>query len=1184
VLTYSVGYAGSGAGSMAMAQYLGAPTLDHQMSAAARYYGGEVPLHLSETEELAQAVHAGEIVFSAALDELMQAELARLPADFTEEHLFAAEERITVELNAAITRADFTEASEEAPTNAVLRPDLSPALAERLGIDQSLPLTEIGVANLLNAKRMDGGDIEGKRVNKPMRDLADIFGLDPKSPPTGPALENVLASRRADGTAPLDRAGKGMDAEALVGPRRRLLTALGVKAGQEPSDAEMANIRSGKSAKGFDINRSEYHRQIHATKPPLGFVDLTFSFDKTGSVAFALAPSEAERAIILGVHQNAVADAMAFVEKHIGWITSGANGKDGTEPARMAWMSFQHYTARPAVDIAMTDADGVAYTERRDVPTQKPDPQLHSHVTVLASLLGQDSGRIGSLDLDRLDGFIHQAGAVYQARVAHHATQAGIEVAHGPHGEARFKAIPDDIRDLFSKRSIEAEDAARRLAEKEGLDWDTLKGPQKIALLKAGAGVTRNEKAVPGRADGGVGDFEGWREQAEARGYQHDTVLTQEPGREMSPPDQRQAAAYHLSQQIIGQEFAKTTTLDERQLKVLATRAFIGLGGISSDPTTDIEGVMNLYRKHGITQDGEKTPLEWGDDVPVRGKGVVSVTTGLHVAQERELVALMTAAAADKSAALKPDQIARAVDAFLDRNPAIDRDGPQWQAQREMVEKIAMGGRFAVAIGSAGSGKSTSLEVMVDAWKADGRTVYGATLAHRQATDLKAAGIDADKRTAIDAFLARADRGKYKLDRNSVVVVDEVSMLSSKQQLGLLRLQKQHGFVLAEVGDFAQLQSVDASAGVKLIEQVLPEMPRIITSIRQREQSERDLTQLFRDGSAAEGLGRKQADGTAIMVAGGRTRTVERVAQLWHERSTANPEGSITVSTVSNADVREIGAAIRDLRRKAGELGPDVMTVSATDKSGATYEFPLAIGDKVRLFDRVHDANAKGRDKVLAFNGSIVEVLDLSVKGMTVRNSEGDSGMVAWSKIQDKPDAPVRLTTGYATTLNLAQGITSTEHIHAPLDGSRSTNAYSAYVAMSRHKKKAWLVLNESAIRQQIAAKHVEGAYQPITGADVWRRAAADMNRRPERGSAIEMLERVAAAKRGGIAQFQRTMEPIERRAQDPEMTLSAFKDIRLAHVVRKTMEISRDVAQRVRQHISTNQQRPEHRGPSLRI
>jgi hypothetical protein len=205
---------------------------------------------------------------------------------------------------------------------------------------------------------------------------------------------------------------------------------------------------------------------------------------------------------------------------------------------------------------------------------------------------------------------------------------------------------------------------------------------------------------------------------------------------------------------------------------------------------------------------------------------------------------------------------------------------------------------------------------------------------------------------------------------------------------------------------------------------------------------------------------------------------------------------------------------------------------------------------------------------------------------MTVRNDDGMTGMVAWSKIRDKANAPVRLTLGYATTLNLAQGITSTEHIHAPLDGSRSTNAYAAYVAMSRHKEKAWMVLNEGAIRQQIASKNVEGEYHPIGAADVWRRAGADMNRKPERGSAIEMLSRVSDAKRGGIAVFQRTMEPMERRGLKQQISITAFMEMKLAPAVKHAMEIVRGAKQRLTPHIPGHRPQPtyEQQGPSLRL
>ena len=148
----------------------------------------------------------------------------------------------------------------------------------------------------------------------------------------------------------------------------------------------------------------------------------------------------------------------------------------------------------------------------------------------------------------------------------------------------------------------------------------------------------------------------------------------------------------------------------------------------------------------------------------------------------------------------------------------------------------------------------------------------------------------------------------------------------------------------------------------------------------------------------------------------------ERIARLAHERIEANrddPGFKLTISAPTNADTREIGAAIREERRKAGELGADVRTLKATDRGGHTYDLPLAIGDKVRVFDRVYDATAptpvptpgKGETRrCLANNGEIVEVCDLTAEGLVVRNQRGDDGLIAWRKIQSRPGAPVRLS------------------------------------------------------------------------------------------------------------------------------------------------------------------------------
>jgi hypothetical protein len=174
--------------------------------------------------------------------------------------------------------------------------------------------------------------------------------------------------------------------------------------------------------------------------------------------------------------------------------------------------------------------------------------------------------------------------------------------------------------------------------------------------------------------------------------------------------------------------------LDGQELREIATRALI-VAGIGEHPGEDIGAVMKSFRERGVVQDSQQVALLWGRGAPLRGKERWSVTTALHADQEHELIRLARTASLDFSAALPAAQIGRATEAFLERNPAIDSAAEQWQAQRAMMTKLAAGGRLGVAIGVgvAGAGKSTALAPLVDAWKADGREVFGITLAWRQA-------------------------------------------------------------------------------------------------------------------------------------------------------------------------------------------------------------------------------------------------------------------------------------------------------------------------------------------------------------------------------------------------------------------------------------------------------------------
>ena len=97
----------------------------------------------------------------------------------------------------------------------------------------------------------------------------------------------------------------------------------------------------------------------------------------------ALAPTDAERHMIVGAHRDAWMAAMAHLETIVGRARKGRGGSKGSVPGKLGWVSFDHYTARPTIEIPHTEADGTKTTLIQTVrnPKVAGDMQLHTHVT-----------------------------------------------------------------------------------------------------------------------------------------------------------------------------------------------------------------------------------------------------------------------------------------------------------------------------------------------------------------------------------------------------------------------------------------------------------------------------------------------------------------------------------------------------------------------------------------------------------------------------------------------------------------------------------------------------------------------------------------------------------------------------------------------------------------------------------
>ena len=669
------------------------------------------------------------------------------------------------------------------------------------------------------------------------------LGIDPSRRLTGDQVEALLAGRRSDG-------------ELIEGKNY-------AKARRLPVDPKTGEERySG----------------------PIGSYDFSTSADKSVSVAWAFA-NPAEQARIYNAHVQASRDAVGYMAERVGQARMGDGGKDGAEPGHVAWLEFTHHTAR-RTQFAVENGAIVVRTDNG----APGDPDLHTH-HLMPNAVFTDSGRVGSLDTAAVPGFLFEAGAVYQMRLAQYLNDEGFEIALDPKtGAAVMPVIPEDVRTLFSKRTSIGELLARKMTAERGEDWDSLSADQREARLK-NATQDLDQRVKGGKDD--VANFDDWKRQAKevCRWEAPETLRAPELYTVELSPEMKRQIAYEHALPMLDERFQAKSVVQHFEPRIAAARSMIAMGGGSLE---DIDAITARMREFGVRQYGEPTPLIWGIE---DGKRYTSVTTGLHEAEENEFIRLAKAAGDDRSGALPAALLQEKI-----ASSGLDFSGAHGAAQRAAIERVGTGGRFELIVAAAGAGKTTALKPLVAAWHEQGRTVYGASLAWRQADDLTQAGIGARNKFAFSVLIDAIKDGEkpdrdspyppLKLDRNSVIAIDEFGLLGTRQGLELLRLQAKHGFSIVALGDDKQCTAVQAGATIDLARRALgaERVPEILTTLRQQTERERTIVGLFREGRAAEALDMKRADRTAEMIPGGYDGVVSRVAKLYAQRLQATGE------------------------------------------------------------------------------------------------------------------------------------------------------------------------------------------------------------------------------------------------------------------------------------------------------
>ena len=156
----------------------------------------------------------------------------------------------------------------------------------------------------------------------------------------------------------------------------------------------------------------------------------------------------------------------------------------------------------------------------------------------------------------------------------------------------------------------------------------------------------------------------------------------------------------------------------------------------------------------------------------------------------------------------------------------------------------------------------------------------------------------------------------------------------------------------------------------------------------------------------------KAADGSAVLVEGGREAVVAAAADMWIARR--SPHGfAMPVQVARKQDVRDVEDEVRKRLRERGAIGPDVKIVRTPDGDGGCRTIPLAPGETIVFTANVNGV-VGGKGGRVGSAGSTVLVNAIDEAGVTVTTAKGSAAVIKWPSLFDPASKTMTVAYGYA--------------------------------------------------------------------------------------------------------------------------------------------------------------------------
>jgi len=784
------------------------------------------------------------------------------------------------------------------------------------------------------------------------------------------------------------------DGRWLTGSER-----LGIDAGTNVE----ANIFENLCA-GIDQNGQTLIKYAGAGRHTAG-VDLTFSCPKGVSVLWALGDGDL-RHVIEAAESKAVAATITFLEQE---LALGRRGHNGTrrEQVQLVAAAFAHGEARPE-----RHADGVV----------APDPQRHTHVTIL-NVAERADGSFGAIDTVQVRQWKKALGVHFRVGLATRLQRAGF--ALGPvsaDGLFDVAGVPSEVTAYFS---------ARRATIEEQLAVAGTTSAAAPALAASVTRTTRRDKESQPEGD----RHQRWQAATRQLGYEPESIIQTARSLGMEAQFGVAVAAKQIAERLaqVPDFLTATQSVFERHRLFEAVGA--ALVGAAVEPDRIKVEVDRLLADGSI--------VELGRD----RTGAPRYSTPEMIAIERALVDAAGRLAFDIRRGPASKVVARAVCAAGLTNE-----------QRAAVDLATSGARLAVIQGTAGTGKSHTLAVVARTWEAANHRVLGASIAWKAANTL---GNDlAVPSRSIDSWLTKIETGSAVLDSSTLLIVDEAGLMSSRQMQRLLAHVEEARASVLLVGDSRQLQPIGPGAALRLVNDTVTGV-RLDTIVRQQHEWARDAVHAFARGDAGAGLSAYSIRGLLVEADGG-AAAVTALVDAWEATRRTSPETSILAVAKTNTEVRAICNAIRSRLKAEGTLDNSDVSIRAVTPSGQGYDLPLAIGDRVRFLHRF--------DRFKVVNGTEAEVTGIATSrdGAVTIKTRIDQREIRFTAadIADEQGRSL-IAHAWASTIFQAQGATVDRVF---VLGTSRFDRHDAYVAMSRARQEAKLFIDWRALDTEIRA------------------------------------------------------------------------------------------------------------------